>query len=240
MGTQSPSWVAWNIFLATVPVAAAYLLAYWTEQARAWQKGAARLIYWLVWLPLVLVWFAFLPNTCYLLTEWRHFLFDPYFTSQRGMWDESANARLTAARYGLYFLVYSGIGVICYALSIRPIERRLRRTHPALLLIAIPFFFLTSLGVYMGLIRRLNSWQVLSNPQIVWDVALHALTSPRLLKIIVIFAFLLWLLYEIVDVWIDGMALRYRRISTGGSRESGGSAASREGGSRRRSKSGAS
>lgn len=222
MRPQSPTWIAWNILLAVVPVAAAYLLAYWIEQGRSWARGAARLIYWLVLLPLVLLWFAFLPNTCYLLTEWRHFLFDPYYTSQRGMWDDSPYARLQVARYGLYFLVYSGIGVICYGLSIRPIERQLRRAHPALLLLAVPFFFLTSLGVYMGLIRRLNSWQVATNPGIVWDTAFHALTTPLLLKIIVIFAFLLWLLYEIVDVWIDGMALRYRKLSTGGAGSSAG------------------
>ncbi len=211
-GLQSPEWIAWNIFLAVVPVIAAYLLAFWSERWKAWRKRVPWLLWFVVWLPLALAWFAFLPNTCYLLTEWRHFLFDPQYTPLRmPPGDYSPKTQLAAARIALFYLLYSSVGVLCYTLSIRPIARLLRRAHSNLLLLAIPFFFLTSLGVYMGLIVRLNSWQIITQPRIVWGVAVHALTTPHLLKTITVFAGLLWLLYEIVNIWVDGVALRLKR-----------------------------
>lgn len=207
---QSIHWIAWNILLAVIPVAAAYLLAIGASEYSLRPNGVT----WLAWLPLALVWFAFLPNTCYLLTEWRHFLFDPYFTTWRMNADNNSMTRLIVARQGLFFLAYSGIGVLCYTLSIRPIERLLRRTRVSPLLLAPPFFFLTSLGVYMGLIRRLNSWDILARPRIVWDIAVHALTTPLLLEVIGVFAVLLWLLYELVDIWVDGVAQRFARSAS--------------------------
>jgi len=200
-------WIAWNILLAVIPVAAAYLLAAGIETYSLKPGG----ITWLIWLPLIVVWFVFLPNTCYLLTEWRHFLYDPIFTTWRMSTDNNSVSRLIVARQGLFFLVYSGVGVVCYTLSIRPIERMLRRTRVNPVLLALPFFFLTSLGVYMGLIRRLNSWDIIKHPLIVWEAAAHAVTTPLLLEVIGVFALLLWLLYEIANIWVDGVAQRFGR-----------------------------
>lgn len=203
---QPVYWILWNILLSVIPVGAAYLLAWGVETFTLDRKRVP----WLVWLPLALFWFAFLPNTCYLLTEWRHFLFDEHFTSLRDAAETDRTLMLAVARQGLFFLVYSGIGVLCFTLSIRPIERLLRKLRANLTLFALPFFFLTSLGVYMGLIVRLNSWDIVTRPGHVLSVALRALTTPLLLETIVIFAFLLWLLYQIVDIWVDGATLRIR------------------------------
>jgi uncharacterized membrane protein len=205
--SQPTYWIVWNILLAVIPAVAAYLLAAGVEHYKP--RGIA----WLIWLPLALTWFAFLPNTCYLLTEWRHLLFDPFYKNMREGID-TPTIRLKVAEQTLFFMGYSGIGVLCYTLAIRPIERMLRRTRVNPLLLAPPFFFLTSLGVYMGLIRRLNSWQIATQPRIVWDVAVHALTTPLLLEVIAVFAVLLWLLYEFVDIWIDGIM---QRLGRGGS-----------------------
>src|SRR5262245_2976541 len=114
---QSWQWIFWNIFLAAIPVVAAYLLAMGAERWTVRRK----LVPWPVWLPLALIWFAFLPNTCYLLTEWRHFLFDPHFTDLRDAAASNRALMLRVAKQGLFFLVYSGIGVLCFALSIRHI-----------------------------------------------------------------------------------------------------------------------
>ncbi len=204
---QSWRWIAWNIFLAVIPVMAAYLLA---AGAQAWTVRRRR-VPWIVWLPLILVWFAFLPNTCYLLTEWRHFLFDAHFTTLRDAADTNRVLMLRVARQGLFFLIYSGVGVLCYTLSIRPIEQLLRAARAPLLLWAVPFFFLTSLGVYMGLIVRLNSWDIVTRPGHVLNIAVRAITNLLLLKTILIFAVLLWILYELVNIWVDGVVARLAR-----------------------------
>lgn len=205
---QSLSWISWNIFLALIPVAAAYLLA-WGIQAGTLRR---KRIPWWAWTPLALFWFAFLPNTCYLLTEWRHFLFDPHFTDLRDAAASNRVLMLRVAKQGLFFLGYSGIGVLCFTLSIRPVAQVLRHAHMRVIYWAVPFYLLASLGVYMGLIVRLNSWDILTRPGYVLQVALHALMSPLLLRTILIFAFLLWLLYETVNIWVDGVALRLHKF----------------------------
>ena len=70
--SQFAKTVAWNAMLATIPVVTAYAVALVARFAR---KTGCRI---LLMIPLALVWFVFLPNTCYLLTEWRHFLFIMY------------------------------------------------------------------------------------------------------------------------------------------------------------------
>ena len=80
-------------------------------------------------------------------------------------------------------------------------------------LLAIPFFLLVSLGVYLGLIVRLNSWDLLSRPRYVADIALDAFTRPLLLKAIFVLAAFLWVLYVTVDIWLDGFQARFLKSS---------------------------
>jgi uncharacterized membrane protein len=198
-------WTLWNLSLAVLPVIAGWVLAALlplTKQSK---------ILWLVLLPLAVCWLAFLPNTCYLLTEWRHFLYDPNFQNLHARADTYRPAMIQVAQWGLFYLAYSGFGVVCFAAAIRPIARQMdyRKLQPNLW--AAPFFFLVSLGVYMGLIVRLNSWDIVRRPGYVWNVALNALLTPALLKVLVIFALLLWLLYFLMDTWADGLTARLHK-----------------------------
>jgi uncharacterized membrane protein len=199
--------VVWNLMLAAVPVVQAYALG--------WLLGAPRkhrLLTRVIAVPLTLAWLVFLPNTCYLLTEWRHLLFDPQWEDLLNRTHMDHAAMLRTAEWALLFLGYSGTGVLLFTLSIRPVERWLRSVQTPFYWVAPPLFFVTSLGVYLGLIERLNSWNVVNRPQQVWQEALYALQSHTLLCSIVVFAALLWALYEAVDIWADGVAERIPRI----------------------------
>lgn len=202
------SWrsVGWNLFLAVIPVALAYALA-WGLGGRGRQR---HLPLW-VCLPLALGWLAFLPNTCYLLTEWRHLLFDQRWADLLDSGNTDRRAMLSTAKWALFFLAYSGTGVLLFALAIRPMERRLRTTGRHSLLYAPPFFFLMSLGVYLGLIVRLNSWDIVQRPLYCWQKAMEALVNPTLLVSICVFALILWGTYEAVDLWVEGVTDRLRR-----------------------------
>ena len=200
---QSKHWIAWNLFLACVPVVLAYLIAAGAQRFTLQRKQ----IPWFAWLLPGLLWFAFLPNSCYLFTEWRHFLFDWPFTEVRSS-GANGEAMIQTAKQGLVFLLYSVTGIVSFALSIRPIHRLLRqgRFRPAFL--APPFFFLVSLGVWLGLVLRLNSWDMFRHPLFILVRAAEALENFRLLKILILFAGVLWLLYLIVDIWVDGLKQR--------------------------------
>jgi uncharacterized membrane protein len=192
--------------LSAVPVGLVYLWTHCVRRFSMKRKG----VHWVAFLPLILMWIAFLPNTCYLLTEWRHFFFDEYFVSAR---DAVVSNRdmLHIARQGLFFVCYSGFGVLCLVFAIRPAEELLTKLKVHKALWMVPLFLLTSLGVYLGLIVRLNSWDILYRPLRVLHVILGALESPLLLKTIIIFAFLLWLAYEIGNIWADGLATRIKQ-----------------------------
>jgi uncharacterized membrane protein len=211
---QSPPYVLYNLALATIPVVLGFLLAGWFKQRRVMRRGLAAFFWVLIFVPLCLVWLAFLPNTCYLLTEWRHFFTDSPLVQLR---DTAVTPRqqLEVAKLGFFFLLYSGDGILCYALAIRPVASVLRQARLQPGFFAVPFFLIISLGVYLGLVVRLNSWEIVSHPKAVWFSIVHVFHSPALLKVILVFAILLWILYEIVDAWLDGMLLRFRRRSSG-------------------------
>jgi len=198
-------WVVWNLFLAAIPVAAGYLLA--------WGLGnpGRRRLPLTICLFIGMVWLAFLPNTCYLLTEWRHFLFDARWEEMRDSANSSRQAMLESAQWALLFLMYSGVGVLAFTLSIRPVERVLRSMGQNIFYYAPFFFFLMSLGVYLGLIVRLNSWDLVARPGLVLQSTLEALANPTLLLSILVFAGLLWAIYEAIDLWLDGVVAKWQR-----------------------------
>lgn len=194
--------VLWNLMLAAIPVGLGYALG-----ALLGRKKSGPVV-WLLALPLAVAWLAFLPNTCYLLTEWRHLLFDRQWEDLLDRAHMDRTAMLRTAKWALVFLAYSGAGVLLFTLAIRPIERWLRAAGKPFYLFAPPLFLLTSLGVYLGLIERLNSWDLVQRPMLVWREALRAVNSQTLLLSIPVFALLLWALYEAVDIWVDGIAER--------------------------------
>lgn len=198
------TWILWNFFLASIPVAAAYLLIW---AIRPSSRGKHR-VPTLLMIPLAALWLAFLPNTCYLLTEWRHFLFDdPWFRLIAAARHEDF-LKLHVARWVLFFGFYSGFGVITFVLAVRPIDRYLQSIGVRRLYLALPFFFLMSLGVYLGLMDRLNSWQIVTHPWEVWGSTIYALSNRIVLATILAFAVFLWLLYEVVNTWVDGVSAR--------------------------------
>ncbi|MBI5834356.1 MAG: DUF1361 domain-containing protein [Armatimonadetes bacterium] len=204
-------WVAWNLFLAVLPVLFARRLATQLTRARGgkphlWPAVA-------LWLAL---WLAFLPNTCYLLTEWRHW-FDLMHGEQYWVrWAKhgSLSDFMALAQWTLFFASFSGAGVIAFWAAIRPLGQALSdcRWRPWL---GALLFWLNGLGVYLGLELRFNSWQVVSQPAAIARQALTALSHPVFIVLVSGFALLLWALYEIVETFAAG--IRYRLAARKGS-----------------------
>jgi uncharacterized membrane protein len=197
-------WTLWNLGLAAIPVGAAYAFVSRVESAR--ETGRRRTIFFAA--VLGLVWLAFLPNSCYLMTEWRHFLFGPHFKHVRDTTSPHDLSVLRVAKHAAFFLLYSGFGVVCFVLAIRPIARVLAGMKMRPEWLAVPFFVLVSLGVYLGLIPRLNSWDLVARPLMVADTAYRAVVNLPLLAVILVYAAVLWMVYLILDIWMDGLAVR--------------------------------
>ena len=201
--------VIWNLFLAAVPVGLAFVIA----RGLRGQRRAGEPIRWALWLPLLLVWLIFLPNTCYLLTEWRHYLqtllsSPVYFQAQQGREGFIDFLIMTG-----FYMIYSGIGLLTFFLAVWPLDRLARRrlggwAWPVQGMI----FILCALGVYLGLIFRFNSWDLLHPAKLI-DILATAVGvqgRPLLLGFLLGFGAILWVLYSVFDVWMDGAAWRLR------------------------------
>ena len=207
--TQSVPHILWNLFLAFIPAGLAVLVALGIRQQ---QRGGERLT-WILWGPLLLVWLTFLPNTVYLLTEWRHFLETvadtQFYHLARQDHATMVNFLLTTA----FYIAYTNAGLLAFFFAIWPLERRVtvalaRRLWP----VKLVFFPVVSLGVYLGLVERFNTWDLLTAhglKQVLESIG-DVFQRPLLMALIVGFGLILWGLYTVFNIWVDGVLWRIR------------------------------
>jgi|YNPNPStandDraft_1061719.scaffolds.fasta_scaffold00136_30 uncharacterized membrane protein len=203
-----------NGALALTPVVLSYAIL-WCYATKGLGKLRPLLI-----APLVVLWFLFLPNTCYLLTEWRHYM---YMVDVKDLFIQAdVHDKLIVPLFAMsiFYLLYSGFGVVTYALAIRPIENIATRHKMPLYVWGLPFFVAMAIGLYLGLIRRANSWDVFLRPQRVTQALFDIVSRPHLAAFIVVVGLFLWAVYEAVDIWIDGVSERWslrsgRRVHLG-------------------------
>jgi uncharacterized membrane protein len=199
------TWVGWNIFLAAIPLAAAYTFSF----LYSFDISKKNRIYTYLkysFLPIVfLIWLAFLPNTCYLITEWRHLLASIIY-SDVAQTKPGANRELLVwfAMQMLFYIAYSGIGMLLFVLSTRPIWRIVKHIKINAVWFAVPFFFINALGVYLGLIPRFNSWDVMHRPSVIVNEVVRVFSTSHLIGLVIGLAIFLWLVYLFFDIWIDG------------------------------------
>lgn len=197
----------WNLYLAGIPVVLAQLIVMLGTLRKKTVLG------WTMITVLGIVWLVFLPNTCYLLTEWRHFLIDLdagnlYLRSR-------LNTELTLYLmiYTAFYSCYSGIGMIAFTLAIRPLAKLINRSGFNTWVLGIPLFIMLSIGVYLGLVLRYNSWDMMNRPSEVISSITAITNRPLLAGMVIGFAAFLWLSYFALDVWIDGFLSRWKTIT---------------------------
>ena len=203
--------VLWNLFLALIPVGLAFLIAYGARR----EKRRTGTIHWGLWLPLGLVWLVFLPNSCYLLTEWRHYL---ETLTQSALFQQAHtqhDQRLDFFIVTGFYLFYSGAGLLAFFLALWPLDRLTRTRLGWAGAVLRPLIFpLCALGVYLGLMSgRFNSWDLVHADRLheLLTVAAQVVHRPFLLGLILIFGGALWLFYAVFDLCMDGLAWRMSR-----------------------------
>ncbi len=196
-------WVSWNTFLAVIPVVLGYII--YNSSFLSTKRKLPKIVL----IILGLAWLAFLPNTCYLLTEWRHFLDTVARTGLHVRWRYDGEATVALMNYTAFYFCYSAIGMFTFALAIRPMAKLAKGLGMRLWVWAMPLFLLLSLGVYLGLILRYNSWDLITRPDEVWASIAALSTRPKLSAFIVGFGAFLWLAYAAMDIWIDGLLTKW-------------------------------
>ncbi|MGO8670360.1 MAG: DUF1361 domain-containing protein [Capsulimonadaceae bacterium] len=212
------SHVAWNLFLAVIPVVLAFLSARLIRAGGRPSPGRIIII-----VVLTVVWAVFLPNTCYLLTEWRHYILAIANGGLRaGALELAGDRHLTQFGHHpieqllastAFYILYTCAGLVAFFLAVWPLDQivRLRSSMGAMLFRTI-IFASCGLGVYLGLIRRYNSWDLV-NPAMLPSLA-HSVASslghPFVLVLMIGFAVVLSVMYQAFDALIG---LYSRRLS---------------------------
>src|SRR6185295_15605158 len=153
----------WNLFLAGIPLVASTFL----RLARHWR------------LPLIIqagclgLWLLFLPNAPYILTDLLH------LTAQSP----------APAWYDLALLLScAGTGLLVGYLSLIDVHDIVAASLGKAMgwLLALSSLFLSGFAIYLGRFLRWNSWDVLTRPTILFDIAdgvVHPASHSRTLAV---------------------------------------------------------
>ena len=156
---QGPDLI-WNMILALIAYDAAVLTTISKKQK------------WLYPLLLV-VWLAFYPNTFYMLTDLVHMT-----------WVGDTLWNPVSMRLFMAFVPSIIFGVYCGIESWNILRERWKWTWWLDMLVVAALSYLSSLAIYIGRYDRLNSWDLVTRPQLVVQKLLETFQKDRLVFIL--------------------------------------------------------
>jgi uncharacterized membrane protein len=172
--------LSWNLLLALVPLALSTLL-FEDERKRGW--------FW--WLGVGLF-AAFLPNAPYALTDVIH-LFERFDAEpDLPVWATV----LIVLEFGVYALVCFQAYVWSVMSFVAYLQRHGLRWRSVA--VELPVNALCAIGIYLGRIQRLNSWNVVTAPRRVLHQTVHGLVHPQPAQSIVVAFVVITVLYYIL------------------------------------------
>jgi uncharacterized membrane protein len=153
-GTGDLDFLLWNLALAWVPLVVALAL----DDVRT--SPLTLLV------PLLAVWLAFFPNAPYLVTDLIHI--DPADHTAIGILGDAALVSVAPAGVALGFS------------SLLLVERMARERFGGKIALGVAVLSLAaaSLGIYLGRVVRLNSWDLLARPRVVGSVLHQLVLDP--------------------------------------------------------------
>ncbi len=152
LGSLGYPWLTWNLTLAWVPLLVALGLLAAERRGRPTRELVA----------LGCVWLLFLPNAPYVLTDFVHLGYE--------------NRVFDSVVIGSFGAVSLALGFA----SVVIVQAVVSRARGALAgwTVAAVSLLASSVGVYLGRVQRLNSWDALTHPGRLWSIARTALENP--------------------------------------------------------------
>jgi len=190
-------WIIWNLFLAFIPLALSFWLFRRRRISRTW-------FWWIIYI----IFIAFLPNAPYLLTDIIHLI------------------RATRAGYSVWIITLIFIplhvfailsGLEAYVVSIINQNHYLKKLGLKRYIFPseIMTHILCAVGVFLGRFRRFNSWDLVTQPDVVLAKTLDDLTSKKPLLVIFITFIVITISYTLMKQITFGLMLQFRRIYLG-------------------------
>lgn len=173
------AWLVWNLFLAWVP----FVLALVVYDGRRRGTSAKVLV------PLSLLWLVFFPNAPYILTDFVHLEQDLVAP----VWFDA-----------LMFASFAFTGLLLGYASLYLMQAVVRARYGVLAgwAAAIGALAVSSVGIYLGRFVRVNSWDVVANPDFLLGIARlrleDPLGNPKLIAVALLFSAFLTVTYIVV------------------------------------------
>lgn len=146
-------------------------------------------------IPLFILWFLFLPNTIYLITDLEH-----YFV-QLAQVDFFGSVLLT-----IQYTILTALGILTYFAGMMPMEKFFkRRKSKNYSWIFLGFNFVIAYAVVLGKIERTHSWYVFTQPFRVLTDVVNVLTTPMLILLVVLLGIAFNLIYFFFRKKISGL-----------------------------------
>lgn len=166
------TWIIFNSILAFIPVVLVVVMR------RKMQK--------VLLLLLGLLWFLFLPNTIYLVTDLQYFPYQAY--------------RVGTPELIILIFQYLGLfamGIITYLYALEPVNRIIGKyklgRYSSYFFIAL--HFIVAFAVVLGKVQRTHSWYVFTNPGRVYADVLATITNQHLMIGVLLFGLLVNFFY---------------------------------------------
>ncbi len=190
-------WIIWNLFLAFIPLALSFWLFRRRHISRTW-------FWWMIYI----IFIAFLPNAPYLLTDIIHLI------------------RATRAGYSVWIITLIFIplhvfailsGLEAYVVSLINQNHYFKKIGLKRYIFTseIMIHILCAVGVFLGRFRRFNSWDLVTQPDVVLAKTLDDLTSKKPVLVIFITFVVITISYTLMKQITFGLMLQFRRIYLG-------------------------
>ncbi len=189
---QHSGWIVWNLFLAFIPL----VLSFWLFI----RKSRSRSIIW--WFGFI-VYLAFLPNAPYLLTDIIHLI--EAIRANYSIW-------ITTLIFIPLHLLAIWLGWEAYVISVINQGYYLKKQGRKKLIIwsELLTHVLCAIGIYLGRFRRFNSWDLITQPDILFLSTLDDLTTKKPLLVILVTFVVLFASYWFMKQITLGLLLRIR------------------------------
>ena len=186
-------WILWNLFLSFIPL----VLSFWLFRRK--QLKARSLVWWLAFV----VFISFLPNAPYMLTDIIHLIRG----SQMGY-----SVWVIALIFIPIHILAILSGFEAYVISLINQGNYLQRQGAAryVLWSELLAHALCALGIYLGRFVRLNSWDLVVDPQDVLTTTFNTLTSKQPVVITFVTFVILTIAYWLFKQLTLGIYLRIR------------------------------
>jgi uncharacterized membrane protein len=148
------SFLVWNLCLAIIPFAI-------TTGLMSSKKTNKLVLFFFFG-----IWFLFLPNAPYIVTDLMHLT----RTDQNFLWLDI-----------LMIVSFAFNGLILFFLSLSDMEKLLKPyLKPRVLtLLMLAIFGLNAFGVYLGRFLRYNSWEIINNPLALFSDIFEIIVKPN-------------------------------------------------------------